>query len=86
MSQRARSTLAAHLPRQNWALILHDLKHKDVSQAELAQRTGISRATICRMGQGTEPAHAVGLAILAIHQAEGCDHRPLIYPAKKWNP
>jgi len=58
-------------PREDWFRLLTDLQRAGVSHAKVAAELGCSISTVIRWKSGTEPLHAAGQALKALH-AEHC--------------
>ncbi len=51
----------------NWCEVLNDLRCKGISGYSLAELMQVSRSTVQRWEEGSEPGHSFGMAILNIH-------------------
>ena len=53
--------------RVNWLQVLRDLRARGVSGYGLAELMQISRSTVQRWEEGSEPSHSYGMAVLSVH-------------------
>ena len=74
------STLALGIAQRiDWFSILIDLQLRGYTNARVARRLGVAKNTVHGWKMGAHPAHALGEALLALHE-EVIAHLPLLPP------
>ena len=76
------STIALGIAQRiDWFSILIDLQLRGYTNARVARRLGVAKNTVHGWKMGAHPAHALGEALLALHQ-EVTSHLPVMPPPK----
>ena len=74
------NTLALGIAQRiDWFSILIDLQLRGYTNARVARRLGVAKNTVHGWKMGSHPAHALGEALLALHE-EVMAHLPLLPP------